>query len=134
MRSAKPADFANLFDIPAITFFSLQVDAPNDGLDKFPQVIDLAPDVKDFADTAAAIEKLDLVITVDTAVAHLAGALNKPVWVLLAFAPGYLWMLEREDSPWYPSARLFRQPEWGDWTSLFYDVKAALRVFLRERK
>ena len=71
--------------------------------------------LRDFADTAALIEAMDLVISIDTAVAHLAGALAKPVWIMLAFNPDWRWMLGREDSPWYPTARLFRQSKPGDW-------------------
>ncbi|GAB2916068.1 tetratricopeptide repeat protein [Paraburkholderia jirisanensis] len=74
--------------------------------------------IRDFSDTAALMQSLDLVITVDTAVAHLAGALNRPVWVLLANPPEWRWLLERHDSPWYPSARLFRQPAPGDWSAV----------------
>ncbi len=70
----------------------------------------------DFSDTAAVIKQLDLVITIDTAVAHLAGALGKPVWMLLSYPPDFRWLLERrEDSPWYPSMRIIRQTEYADW-------------------
>ena len=89
-------------------------------------VADIRPQIHDFAESATAIAALDLVITVDTAVAHLAGALGKPVWVLLPFAPDWRWQLDRDDSPWYPSARLFRQPKIGDWDSVMSDVAAAL--------
>jgi tetratricopeptide (TPR) repeat protein len=81
----------------------------------------------DLADTAALIAGLDLVITVDTAIAHLAGALGKPVWVLLPFSADWRWLRHRGDSPWYPTARLFRQPALGDWASLVTQVEAALR-------
>ncbi len=87
---------------------------------------DHAEQLGDFADTAGLIEQLDLVITVDTAVAHLAGAMGKPVWLLLPFAPDYRWLLGRSDSPWYPTMRLFRQPVSNDWTSVIRDVCAAL--------
>lgn len=82
--------------------------------------------LNDFADTAALIETLDLVITVDTSVAHLAGALGKPVWILLPFAPDFRWLLEREDSPWYPSARIFRQRHAGQWPEVLAEVRKAL--------
>src|SRR5665811_1051564 len=82
------------------------------------QLIDLMPDAKDFADTAALIANLDLVISVDTSVAHLAGAMGKPVWTLLPFSPDWRWMLDRTDSPWYPTMRLFRQPSIGDWDTV----------------
>ncbi len=81
----------------------------------------------DFSETAALVQQMDLVITVDTAVAHLAGAMDKPVWILLPFAPDYRWMLDRSDSPWYPSATLFRQPAPGDWPSVIAEVGGELR-------
>jgi hypothetical protein len=81
---------------------------------------------QDFAAAAAAIMALDLVITVDTAIAHLAGALGKPVWVLLPFYADWRWLTERSDSPWYPTARLFRQDRRGDWTSVIAAVAAEL--------
>ena len=78
----------------------------------------------DFSDTAALLANMDLVITVDTSVAHLAGAMGKPVWILLAFDPDFRWLLNRDDSPWYPTARLFRQPAAGDWDSVIAKVRA----------
>jgi tetratricopeptide (TPR) repeat protein len=87
-------------------------------LESHPGVLRVGEEVEDFADTAAVIANLDLVISVDTAVAHLAGALGKPVWILLPYAPDWRWLLDREDSPWYPTARLFRQPAVGDWASV----------------
>lgn len=89
---------------------------------------DLENEVRDFADTAALISALDLVITVDTSVAHLAGALGKPVWVMLPFAPDFRWFLDRDDSPWYPSMRLFRQQRPGDWDGVIARVGAALQA------
>jgi ADP-heptose:LPS heptosyltransferase len=87
---------------------------------------DLTADLADFADTAALIAALDLVIAVDTSVAHLAGALGKPVWLMLPFAPDFRWLLERNDSPWYPSMRLFRQQRLGDWQGVIARIGAAL--------
>ena len=77
------------------------------------KIDDLSPWLTDFAETAAAVRRLDLVISVDTAVAHLAGALGRPTWLLLRQPPEWRWLLEREDSPWYPTARLFRQRKEG---------------------
>ena len=82
--------------------------------------------LKDFADTAALTENLDLLLTVDTSVAHLAGALGKPVWVMNRFDTCWRWMLDRDDSPWYSSMRVFRQPRPGDWNSVVAAATAAL--------
>ncbi|MEW6054449.1 MAG: tetratricopeptide repeat protein [Nitrospirota bacterium] len=116
-----------------ITFFSLQKGDSAKQAKTSPQgmnIIDLTDDIHDFADTAALIENLDLVISVDTSVAHLAGALGKPVWTLLPFASCWRWMLDREDSPWYPTMRLFRQPSPGDWESVIIKVRDELRKLL----
>jgi hypothetical protein len=96
-------------------------------LRKYHQLKSHENDLKDFTDTAALISEMNLVISVDTSVAHLAGALGVTVWILLPYAPDFRWMMEREDSPWYPSARLFRQPQVGDWTSVIAKVAAELR-------
>jgi ADP-heptose:LPS heptosyltransferase len=85
-------------------------------------IIDLTTEITDFSDTAAAIEELDLIITADTSVAHLAGALGRPTWLLLAFVPDWRLELGREDSPWYPTMRLFRQSVAGDWDSVIQRV------------
>jgi tetratricopeptide (TPR) repeat protein/glycosyltransferase involved in cell wall biosynthesis len=91
-----------------------------------PDIRFFGDELKDFSDTAALCESMDLVISVDTSVAHLAGALGKPTWVLLPFVPDWRWLLEREDSPWYPGMRLFRQTAAGDWNGVFATLHAAL--------
>jgi ADP-heptose:LPS heptosyltransferase len=85
-----------------------------------------------FLDTAAVIEELDLVITSDTSIAHLAGAMGRETWVALRRVPDWRWLLERENSPWYPSVRLFRQRRSGDWNEVFERIEAALRQRLRD--
>jgi tetratricopeptide (TPR) repeat protein len=94
-------------------------------------VLDFSKELKSYADTAALVANLDLVISVDTSVAHLAGALAKPVWILLPFMPDWRWQLDRDDSPWYPTARLFRQDETRRWDSVMARVQAALAAYFR---
>jgi hypothetical protein len=91
------------------------------------RVVDWTDEFEDFTDTAALISNLDLVIAVDTSVAHLAGALGKPIWLMNRFNTCWRWLLDREDSPWYPTARIFRQPSQGDWTPVIASVAIALR-------
>jgi tetratricopeptide (TPR) repeat protein len=127
-RSIPLAMLEILWGISGVHWFSLQVgQAANDieGAAK-AEINDLSPFLTDFAETAAAICHLDLVISVETAVAHLAGALGRPVWVPLAFVPAWRWLLEREDSPWYPTMRLFRQESAGDWTGVIRRLADAL--------
>ena len=119
-----------LLDVPGVTFVSLQVGKRRSELAGHKSVIDVADWLTDFAETAAVIDNLDLVITVCTSVAHLAGALGAPTWVMLSRAPDWRWMLGREDSPWYASARLFRQERAGDWDPVIAQVAAALRSFV----
>ncbi len=131
-RSMPLSLLAPLLEGAQADFYSLQVGpaaAQLAELDSPGRITDLTSFVSDFADTAAFVECLDLVITVDTAVAHLAGGLGKPVWVLLPFAPDWRWMLERNDSPWYPSMRLFRQPGSGDWAPVIERVLKNLMDF-----
>ena len=104
-----------------IQFFSLQKDLrPGDAelLHEHPRIVQLGDEIESFADTAAIVEQLDLVISCDSANAHLAGALARPVWVLLQFVPEWRWLLGRDDSPWYPTARLFRQDKPDDWSGV----------------
>jgi|GEM_PF-47666 len=134
-RSCILSDLLPLLSLKNIDFYSLQVGEASQQMATLPPTVtihDLSPQLRDFADTAAAIDQLDLVITVDTAVAHLAGALGKPVWVLLAYLPDWRWLLEREDSPWYPTMRLFRQTTPGDWAGVIQRVKAALEELLSQ--
>ena len=122
------AQLAALFEHPGARFFSLQKGGPEGELARLAsnRVVDLSPHLNDFRDTAAAIERLDLVLTVDTSVAHLAGALGRETWVMITHVPDFRWMLERDDSPWYPSVRLFRQPAPRDWASVITKVRRAL--------
>jgi Tfp pilus assembly protein PilF len=98
-----------------------------------PQVLPCPAGIDDFADTAAIIDLLDLVIAVDTSVAHLAGAMGKPVWIMLAYNADWRWLRKRDDCPWYPSARLFRQPRIDAWDSVVARVRAELEAFGRPR-
>jgi len=121
-----------LANVPGPAFYSLQkgdaqrqVDHPPAGL----SLINLALELHDFADTAAVMCLMDLIITTDTSVAHLAGALGRPVWLMLQFVPDWRWLLDRTDNPWYPSMRLFRQQERGDWNGVISRVVQALAGF-----
>jgi len=132
-RSCSLRLFSSLAQFNDVIFYSLQKgEASNQAMNppEGMNLIDYTEEFHDFSDTAAFIENLDLVISVDTAVAHLAGSLGKPVWTLLPFVPDWRWMLSREDSPWYPTMRLFRQPRIGDWGSVIDRVVNALRGFI----
>jgi tetratricopeptide (TPR) repeat protein len=127
-RSIAPELLAPLAKTRPARFVSLQKGRPNSPAPQLPmEMDDWTNDLKDFSDTAALVANLDLVITVDTAVAHLAGAMGKPVWVLLQKVPDWRWMLNRSDSPWYPTVRLFRQPTRGDWLRPIAEITEALR-------
>jgi tetratricopeptide (TPR) repeat protein len=131
IRSSTPAMFAPLFaQFPDITFYALQygpVARDLDALDLPKNVVNLGQHINDFADTAAIVSQLDLVISTDTSLVHLAGALGVPVWVLLCFDPDWRWLLHRDDSPWYPSMRLFRQPAMDQWAPVVQAVAEALQ-------
>jgi tetratricopeptide (TPR) repeat protein len=129
-RSIALPRLSALFENPDVRCFSLQRDlraADETALRDLPNLIHLGGELGDFADTAAIVSLLDVVISVDTAVAHLAGALGKPVMILLPFAADFRWMRERDDSPWYNSAKLLRQPAFGDWDSVIARVADELR-------
>jgi ADP-heptose:LPS heptosyltransferase len=126
-RSLALAQLAPLFE--GKSFVSIQRELREgdaDALARFPNMAHIGDDLEDFDDTAAVVALVDLVISVDTSVVHLAGALARPVWVLLPFQPDWRWLLDRADSPWYPTARLFRQPQPGDWGSVLTNVRDAL--------
>jgi tetratricopeptide (TPR) repeat protein len=128
-RSIPLALLAALLRLP-IDWICLQKDirdADRLEMDKHPTLREFVEELDDFTDTAALIELCDLVISVDTAVAHLAGALDKPVWLLIPFAPDWRWLLDREDSPWYPTVRLFRQSAVGDWAQPIERIVSELK-------
>lgn len=134
-RSIPLVSFAPLAAIPGVRLISLmkdqgplEVEGPNGSfrIESPGRDMDAGPD--SFTDCAAAMQTLDLIVTADTAIAHLAGALGRPVFVALKHAPDWRWMLEREDSPWYPTMRLFRQSERGDWDSVFHRIAAAVKA------
>jgi tetratricopeptide (TPR) repeat protein len=130
-RSLSLNSFAHLSELSGVRFYSLQVGESADQSKSPPvgmQLVDWTTDLHDFADTAAMISQLDLVITVDTAVCHLAGALGKPVWVLLAFQPDWRWLLDRDDSPWYPKTRLFRQQSPENWDHPLACIQSELKA------
>ncbi len=134
-RSLPLACFERLTTIPNVELVSLQRDVGTEQIVRWrgarpltllPVDVDLSSGA--FMDTAAILHTLDLVITSDTAIAHLAGALGIPTWIALGYVPDWRWLLDRSDSPWYPSVRLFRQPSMGDWSSVFDQIAQALRV------
>jgi hypothetical protein len=138
LRSLAAAKLLHRLVMPGVTLYSLEKDLrPADAPDVAalgPDIVDLAPALLDFSDTAAAVAALDLVITVDTSVAHLAGALGGPAWVLLPHALDWRWLRDREDTPWYPGMRLFRQRAPRAWGDVIMRVSAELaRVVRGER-
>jgi hypothetical protein len=123
-----------VFEVPGVTFYTLQVGAASAELHTDGGSIrDLSSILTDWTATAAIVSQLDLVISVDTSVAHLGGALGRPVWICLDVVPEWRWMLERTDTPWYGSARLFRQQRVGDRGAVLADVAAALERLVQER-
>ncbi len=134
-RSIPLKHFTGLFNGRSTTFVNLHKGVGEPQIEECgltDRMVNFSPQVKSFMDTAAIMENLDLVITSDTSVAHLAGALGRPVWTLLQSVPDWRWMLEREDMPWYPTMRLFRQQTRGDWEGLLRRVERALDEHLAQ--
>ena len=132
-RSIALADLLPVLRLPGVAWHSLQKGPAAAQLAELPAdvtVADLGAEFDDFSDTAAAIDCLDFVLTVDTSVAHLAGALGKPVWLLLAYVADWRWLMDRDDNPWYPTVRLFRQPAPGDWTTVVGRLTEALAALV----
>jgi ADP-heptose:LPS heptosyltransferase len=128
-RAVPLRNFADLFDIAGYEFYNLTRDkreGDTEFMAHFP-ITDLAPQLRDFADLSRFVAQMDLIITVDTATAHLAGGMGKPVWNLLPFCPDWRWMLDRADSPWYPTMRLMRQQKPGDWIAVIDQIKNDLQ-------
>jgi tetratricopeptide (TPR) repeat protein len=131
LRACPPESFAFLERFPDIRLYSLQKEVAPADREKAPAgIFPLGGEFNDFADTAAVIDHLDLVVSVDTAVAHLSGAMGKPTWLLLPYTADWRWLENREDTPWYPTMRLFRQKTWGDWQEVFERVATGLRAHL----
>ena len=128
-RTCPLVNFVPLAQAPGVTFFSLQVGDASREIESVAgqmSITDLSKDLTDFHDTAAAMQCMDLIVTIDTAAAHLAGALGRPVWTLLPWAADWRWLSDRNDSPWYPTMRLFRQVVKGDWSTPIEQVRARL--------
>ncbi len=128
-RSATLATFAPLGELPRTTLLSLQKGPAQTQIGSHwgrAPLVNLGPELRDFADTMAILDCLDLVVTVDTAIGHLAGAMGKEVWIMLPFAPDWRWLLGRSDSPWYPSVRLYRQSAERSWEPVMAEIAALL--------
>ena len=137
LRSIPLRQLLPLLEVEGVDFISLQKDRGAAQIAELPgasTILDPTADLHDFADTAALLSQLDLIIAVDTAIAHLAGALGRPVWTLLPFAPDWRWMTGREDSPWYPTMRLFRQPRIADWDPVIAEVRRQLQSLAQSRE
>jgi hypothetical protein len=133
-RSCSLQALAGLFELPDVAWINLQLGAGREELQAVQTpILDWGDEQTDYAETAALMAELDLIITVDTSIAHAAGALGRPVWIMLQYIADFRWLLNRADSPWYPTARLFRQPQPGDWTALVSGLRAALADFAVER-
>lgn len=128
-RSMSLQDLWPLAEVSGVRWYALQKGAREDEVRAAPpgfELVNVGPDLRDFADTAAVVDQLDLLISVDTSVAHIAGALGKPVWLLIGVPTDWRWLMGRDDSPWYPTMRCFRQRERGNWGEVVLRVKSAL--------
>lgn len=137
LRSASLNRFLGFAEIPSVQLFSLQKgprEADLGALGARSLVIDLAPALDDFADTAAAVDALDLVIMTDSSVAHLTGSRGKPIWNLLSYIAYWPYQRDRVDTPWYPSMRLFRQPTPGEWDAVFAEARGELQALVAARR
>jgi hypothetical protein len=131
-RSIGLAPMLPLLSRTDANFFSIQKflrDGDAEVLQRNPHIVQLGASIEDFADTAAIMSSLDLIISSDTSTVHLAGALGRPVWILLHHVPDWRWLLDRSNSPWYPTARLFRQSRPNDWEAVIAEVQRALQVW-----
>jgi len=126
-RSLPFAHLLPLLKLPGIQWVALQVGNGREQLAQHPEILDLGPELKDFSDTAAVLEQLDLLISVDTSIVHLAGALGLPAWLLLPQVPDWRWLLDRDDSPWYPSLTILRQTGHDQWPELIERVRQRLQ-------
>lgn len=136
-RSCSLNDFKTLLNVPGIAFYSLQKGPKAEEISQLSGQVslqDLSSHLNDFADTAAIVNQMDLIISTDTSVPHLAGALGRPVWVVLCYSPDWRWMVGREDSPWYPTMHLFRQKQPGNWQEVLERVALALTELVDSRK
>ncbi len=135
-RSCRLRHFAAISGIGTVRLIGIQKGEAAEQVRDLPPgmaVINYGPELEDFTDTMGLIENLDLIIAVDTAVAHLAGAMGKPVWLVLTFAHHWPWLLNRTDSPWYPTMRIYRQKKKGDWASVFQEIKTGLNKAAAQR-
>ena len=131
------AEIANLFDMEHIAFYGLQFGEDARELDAYTareNVHSLANVLGGFDHTAAIIEQMDVVLSIDTYIVHLAGAMNISAWIMLPYAPDWRWFLDRSDTPWYPGARLFRQQVPGDWASVIDTIRPKLEVLIAQNR
>jgi len=131
-RSALLADFLPLANVSGVALLALQKGPRTDQAGAYygrAPLINIGAEIDDYADTMAILDNLDLLVTVDTSVAHLAGAMGRPVWIMLPRAPDWRWLLDRDDTPWYPTARLFRQKNARRWDDVVHAIAAELAVY-----